>query len=108
MIRPSYQGFENVTRVNNQIEKEKSKALDIITKLNDKGELKYLSISQVKDSITISHKSSNSVFNFTQKLIDDQFKKNKIGNARSYENVLRTIKKFRNRKDLNFQSNYDF
>ncbi len=50
-IRSSYKGFQNVTRVNNQIEKEKSKALDIITKLNDKGELRYSSISQIKNSM---------------------------------------------------------
>lgn len=108
-IRSSFKGFQNVTRVNNQIEKEKSRALDIITKLNDKGKLRYASISQIKNSIVTSKKSTNSVFNYTQKLIDDLFEKNKIGNARSYQNVLREIKKFRNKRDLVFEEiNYDF
>ncbi|MDA0197009.1 MAG: site-specific integrase [Bacteroidetes bacterium] len=108
-IRTSFQGFENVTRVNNQIEKEKSRALDIVTKLNDKGQLRYASIAQVKNSIVISKSSIQSVFGYTQKLINDLLEKNKIGNARSYRNVLREIKKFRNNRDLSFaELNYDF
>ena len=43
-VKKSYKGVSSVTRLNNQIEKEKTYAMDIILKLYELGTLKTLSI----------------------------------------------------------------
>ena len=101
-IRASYKGYYNVTRINNEIEKQRAKAIDTLTKLDERGELRLLTINQVKDKLTNPIKKGDTVFNFTQSLIDELREKKKIGNARSYDNVLREIKKFRKNKDFSF------
>ncbi|XOV92055.1 MAG: phage integrase SAM-like domain-containing protein [Bacteroidota bacterium] len=107
-IKATYNGIDNIKRTNNHLIKEKAKIMDLLTKLDERGELNYLSLSQLKDKI-VSRNRKETVFNFIQKIIDDMIKKQKIGNARSYKNVLREIKKFRKEVDLPFSElNYDF
>lgn len=107
-IRQSYNGLDNITRANNWLEKQKAKALDIITRLKDTGELNGLSIKELKDRI-VSKGQKTTVFDFIEGLIADLIKKQKVGNARSYRNVLREIKNFRKGRDFTFHElNYSF
>lgn len=107
-IRNSYSGFDNITRINNFIEKLKSKAIDKLTRLNDENELSFLSIADIKEKNS-SKVQDTSFFSFSEKLIMDLLIENRIGNARSYKNVLREVKKFRNNKDFSFRElNYQF
>lgn len=107
-IRQSYNGLDNITRANNWLEKQKAKALDIITRLKDTGELNGLSIKELKDRI-VSKGQKATVFDFIEGLIADLIKKQKVGNARSYRNVLREIKNFRKGRDFTFHElNYSF
>ena len=103
-IRTSYKGMSNIARVNNLIEKEKAKALDIITKLEDQNKLNFLSIKEVKERINKKN-SQTTFFDYTTELIKDLIEKQKIGNARSYSNVLREVKKFCKKRDFKF---YEF
>ncbi|WP_282036287.1 tyrosine-type recombinase/integrase [Saccharicrinis aurantiacus] len=53
--------------------------------------------------------TDQSVFNYTAKIIVELKQQNRIGNARSYENCLREMKVFRNKRDLSFNElNYSF
>ncbi|MBS1619453.1 MAG: site-specific integrase, partial [Bacteroidetes bacterium] len=47
-IRPSYRGTESVTRLNNQLQKRKTEAIDVITKLEEIGTLEAYSVTQLK------------------------------------------------------------
>ena len=106
-IRASYKAYDNITRINNQIEKQRAAAIDTLTKLDEKKELRLLSINQVKDKIVNRYKKGDSVFNFTYKLIEELKEKQKLGNARSYDNVLREVKKFQKDRDISFyEMNY--
>lgn len=107
-IRKSYKGLENVTRINNLLTKERSKALDIIARLHDRNELAYLSITELKGLISTKG-SKETFFEYTEKQIKELIKLNRIGNARNYSNILREVKKFRNDVDFPFRElNYTF
>ncbi|NQZ78014.1 MAG: site-specific integrase [Ekhidna sp.] len=108
MVRTSYRGFENVTRVNNTLHRKRGEALDTITKLEDKKELVALSVTGVKERI-LGRYSKVTFYSYTQRLIDEFVSKGRIGNARSYKNVLREVRKFTKDVDFGFEElTYDF
>ncbi|WP_276366312.1 site-specific integrase [Chryseolinea sp. H1M3-3] len=98
-IKKGFKGFDNVARINNILEKERSQAFDIISKLHDRKELSYLSIVDLKNRI-VAKGAKDSFFRYTEKLIAKFQEQKRIGNARSYSNVLREVKKFRNEIDF--------
>ncbi len=100
-IKPTYPGYDNVTRINNHVEKQKAKAIDILTKLQERNELRYLSIQEVKQRISGKAKNQ-SFFSFTKKLIRSLAAEDRLGTARSYKNVLNQVKKFQKGKDFSF------
>ena len=107
-IRKSYKGLENVTRVNNFLEKERARALDIITKLHDRNELAFLSITDLKGLISTKGNKAT-FFEYAEKQIEELVKQNRIGNARNYKNILREVRKFRKEVDFSFRElNYQF
>ncbi|MFA8299151.1 MAG: phage integrase SAM-like domain-containing protein [Hyphomicrobiales bacterium] len=107
-VRSSYKGIENISRANNMLEKTKAKYLDIINQLNEKEELNTISLTEVKDKL-IGNNSLTSVFPFTRKMIDEFYKQERIGNARSYKSVLAELKRFRDNKDFSFNElTYNF
>jgi hypothetical protein len=101
VIKKTYKGFGNITRVNNHILKQKAKAIDRLTKLDEEDKLKYMSVPQVKEKLGRKSKTS-SFFQFTEEIIQSLLEEKRIGNARSYRNVLREIKKFRKNVDFPF------
>lgn len=106
-IKPSYQGTESVTRLNNQHRKKVAEALDIISKLEEKKVLQTLTIQHLKELI---EKSNNlSFYKYTENMIAEMRKANRIGNARSYEGVVSILKSYMNDKELTFGDiTYDF
>ncbi len=107
-IKNGYKAIENVTRLNNLLAKERSYALDIITKLHDRNELGFLSITDLKNLIS-SKGNKSSFFEYTEKQIAELIKLKRIGNARNYSNILREVKKFRNEVDFPFRElNFSF
>ncbi|MBS1619923.1 MAG: site-specific integrase [Bacteroidetes bacterium] len=101
-IKPSYKGTESVTRLNNFLQKKKSEAIDIITKLDEKKTLDSLTVTQIKD--LISKKSdSGSFFEYGQTLVDGLLETNRLGNYRSYKCALSVLKKFNSNRDLSFR-----
>ncbi len=107
-VKKSYTMVSNITRLNNYIAKQKTNAYDVITQLQDKGELDGLSIGELKERI-INKNKSISFYEYTEGIIGDLRKANKIGNARAYKNCLNAIKNFQNDVDLDFyEINYKF
>jgi len=107
-FRNTFKGSESPQRLNNFLVKRKAQLVDIITRLEEKGDLKYLSVIQLKEKL-ITNGGTQSVFAFTENLIADLVEAKRIGTARSYREVLRSVKVFRNQKDLSFNElNFDF
>ncbi|MDC7218195.1 MAG: site-specific integrase [Spirochaetales bacterium] len=109
-IKSSCKQFDNLSRINNLLHKRKSQAFDILTKLDDDGELDSLPMSEVKTAI-LGEKTrvKMSVIEFMNQLIEDMTKAGKVGNARVYKMVANRLESFTNGKKLNFDSiNYAF
>jgi len=98
----------NITRLNNYLAKQKTNAYDVITQLQDKGELSSLSVSELKERI-INKNKSISVSDYTEDVIQGMKVSRKFGNAAAYQNCLNAIKSFQNEVDLDFdQINYKY
>lgn len=108
VVRKSYKGADSVTRLNNEIRKQRAEALDIVMKLHDKGLLNSMSVTELKDKIE-QQNANLSFFGFTQQLIDDLKQANRFGTARSYKGVASVLREFAKGKELSFQDiNYQF
>lgn len=107
-IRSSYKGTESHTRLNNLLVKRKTQMTDILTKLEDKGDLKNLTLSQVKERVCPST-DTGTVFGYIELLILELAKAKRIGTARSYRCVLGILRAFTNGRDIQFgELNLDF
>lgn len=108
VILPSHKGTESVARLNNFLQKKKSAANDVITKLEEAKKLDTLSVHELKELIE-KKPQKESFFSFTQSHIKDLLEANRIGNARAYSSTLGVLKTYCNGKDLTFHElNTDF
>lgn len=107
-IKKSYGNSVTVKKLNNNLLKAKVRAINIIEQLNEKEELNYLSISQIKNKIT-KKATVNSFFEYSNSIIEDLKKVERYGNANSYYAITKILKKFNNGNDLKFNEvNYEF
>jgi integrase/recombinase XerD len=107
-IRRSYKGVTSINRLNNILAKEKTEAMDIINKLQDKKRLNHMGIMQLKTLIANKSKYE-SFFEFGNLLMIQMKEMNRFGNAQSYYHILRAVKRFTKGRDLKFNEiNYEF
>jgi len=107
-VKFSYQGAYSVPHLNTILLKELTRANSILNKLIDSGELNYLSIREIKERIVQNNKFE-SFFAFGEKLVEEFRQQNRLGTARSYDFLLKRLRKFNKGRDLKFnQLNYDF
>ncbi|WP_142784680.1 tyrosine-type recombinase/integrase [Changchengzhania lutea] len=107
-IKKPYSDSMTVKKLNNKLLKAKVRAINIIDQLNEKEELNYLSISQIKNKIT-KKVTVNSFFEYSNSIIEDLKKVERYGNANSYYAITKILKKFNNENDLKFNEvNYEF
>lgn len=108
LIRKTYTGISSVTRLNNQIEKVKTDAMDVILKLHESGILQTLSITSLKDRIT-QKETKDSFLQFATQCVDELVKAHRVGTARSYKGLISVLKEYHKGKDLLFEEvTYDF
>jgi integrase/recombinase XerD len=108
VVRKTYEGVNSVTRLNNIIQKKRSDAMDIIMKLDEHGELNALSVADLRSKID-KPVASISFFKYADEIIEDLKSANRIGTARSYQDVINVLKKYCNEKELYFKNiTYDF
>jgi site-specific recombinase XerD len=101
-IKKNCPGIENATRVNNLLDKERARALDVLTRLHDRDELKTLSLSELKAKIE-RQEADMTFFVFTEELVQSLVEQKRIGTANYYRNVLREVSNFRKQKDFQFR-----
>ncbi len=101
LVRKSYSGVENFTRLNNQIKKKASKALDVILKLDETGVLNALSLADLRDKID-SQDKPKSFFTFADVFVKELAASNRIGTSRSYGEVVNVLRSYMGEKDLAF------
>lgn len=99
-------GYPNFKKVNHLLQKKKTELDDLIVDFATSG--KSYSLEELESKFLGSVKKTT-VFSYCQDVIDRLMKSNKVGNAYVYKDLLRTLKKFRNDKDLEFSDiNYYF
>ena len=92
-VKKSYKGTSNVTRLNNEIQKKKSDALDSILKLGDSKKAVLSTVTDVKQRIDPDFQN-RSFYDFGDKLIKELTSAERIGTARSYQLLLNVLKTF--------------
>lgn len=108
LVKKSYKGVNSVTRLNNLIQKKKSEAMETITKLEESGKLRFLSVKQLKERIT-NVNAPSSLFAFGDRLVEEMKQAQQHGNARTYKMVLSILKSHYKGTDLRLEElNYDF
>lgn len=107
-VKKTFRGVASISRLNNMLLKEKTRATDIINLLFEKGEIDFLSITQIKDKIVRKNKYE-SFFEFGYSLVEDLKISRRYGNARNYSGVLGTLKSYNKNRDLKINElNYGY
>jgi integrase/recombinase XerD len=107
-VKRAFKGTSSVSKLNNQLLKEKTRAVDIINDLNEKDELNFLSILQLKKKI-VKTASLDSFFKFSEDIVDELKAAERYGNANTYYAVIKVLEKFADGNDIKFNEiNYDF
>jgi len=101
ILKNSYKGTQSVTRLNNQLQKKKSEALDIIAKLDERKTLDTYTSVGLKQLIGRKPDQA-SFFKFAENVANELRKAKRIGNARSYESAIGALRKFVGGRDLTF------
>jgi site-specific recombinase XerD len=107
-IKPTYKGTQSVARLNNQLQKKKSEAIDTVAKLDEKKTLNTYTVVQLKQLIE-RKPDQGSFFKYAEQVMAELKEAKRIGNARAYKSAVSAIKKFVSGKDLTFlEINLDF
>lgn len=100
-VKPSFRGTESVSRLNNQLQKKKTAALDLIAKLDERKTLDTFSVLQLKQLIE-KKPERTSFFAYAQSLITELKEAKRIGTARAYEDAIAAVKNFVGNRDVTF------
>ena len=100
-VKRAFKGTSSVSKLNNQLLKEKTRAVDIINDLNEKDELNFLSILQLKKKI-VKTASFDSFFKFSEDIVDELKAAERYGNANTYYAVIKVLEKFADGNDIKF------
>lgn len=107
-VKQNYKKVESVRFFNTILLKENARINEILNKLYDRGELQYLSISQIKSRIT-KKTNYSSFLEYGNHLVEELIIVRRFGTARSYKFTLKIMKTFTNKNDIKFNEvNYDF
>jgi integrase/recombinase XerD len=107
-VKSSYRGTQSVNRLNNYLQKKKSEAIDAITKLDERGRLDTLTITEIKKHLE-GKSGGESFFAYADSLIEAMTKALQIGNARTYQFTVNVLRAYVHDRDLSFREiNYEF
>jgi len=98
-VKTSCRSVQNVTRLNNYLQKQKSNALDVLTQLQDSGEIHALPSKEIKHRIK-GDKRNNFVLAFAEEIIAELEQAGKVGNARVYRTLQNSLKNYLDDRDI--------
>lgn len=99
VIRKSCPLFQNVARINNILQKRKASYYDKVTKLDEEGKLDKMSLKEIKLFLLDERENTHTIA-FFEAIISEMRQAGKVGNARVYDMVKRSV--------VNFVDNQDF
>lgn len=98
-IKSNCKSVGNTTRLNNLLQKRRTEAIEIITKLDDDGLLRSLSLKEIRSRITGTSKAGYT-YAFFDDVIARMQQAGQVGNARIYEQTYKSIKRFAGETDF--------
>ena len=98
-VKSACKTIGNTTRFNALIHKEKQKALDVFTRLDDQGLLDRLSFKEIKERLLQKH-SELMTLAYGESIIAQLKETGKHGNARVYDTMIRSLRDYRKGKDF--------
>lgn len=99
-VRASCPDFENIIRINAKLQKEKTKALNKLLKLEEDGSLDSLSLRDLKGRLKEKTANTAMTLDFFSIVITEMEESKRFGNARVYDIVSQSISKFVQEKDF--------
>lgn len=107
-IKKAFSGTSSVSKLNNRLLKEKTRAIDIVNDLYENKKLNFLTVLQLKSRI-VKTVSNDSFYEYSLRLVKELNDAKHFGNANTYYAITKVLKKFHDRNDLKFNDvNYDF
>jgi site-specific recombinase XerD len=107
-IRGSYKGTDALFHLNNLLLKELVSYQDKVNKLQESGELEFISIKQLKNRLVGKNKY-DSFFEFGEVKVVELKASNRFGTAQSYHHLINILRKFIKGRDVKFNEiNYEF
>lgn len=101
-VKATCSDFENITRFNNWLLKQKSKALNRLSVLHDEGKLMRLSASDIKESLSEENEEIMTL-DFCSSIISEMELSKRFGNARVYTTLYRSITNYVKGKDFSLK-----
>lgn len=98
-VRTGSKEVGNVTRFNNYLQKKKSEAIETIMQLEDDGLLLSMSMKEVRNRIKGGNNAGDT-YAFFEEVIAQMNSAGQVGNARVYQMVYNSIKKFGGKQDF--------
>ncbi|MCG8329823.1 MAG: site-specific integrase [Chitinophagales bacterium] len=98
-VKHSCKSIGSTTRFNALIHSQKQKALDVITRLDERGQLKRLSFPEIKKHL-IGNQTDLMLLAYGEEVIARIHKTGKHGNARVYQLMLNSVRNFVKSKDI--------
>lgn len=98
-IRSSCDKYSNVTRENKKIKKKSGEAFELLSLLDDSGELNKMSISDIKKRILKENKPTL-LSEYTKEIILEMKATGRLGNARAYHEFLQWVIKYNGTADI--------
>ena len=107
-IKGAYKGTDSLFHLNNMILKELVAYQDKVNKLKESGELRFLSIKQLKNRLVGKNKY-DSFFEFGESKVAELKATKRFGTAQSYQHLINILRKFTKGRDVKFNEvNYEF
>lgn len=101
-IASSCKTLPNTTRANIKIQQQKTKALELLAKLDEREELGTLTMQEIK-TFLLGGNTKAMVLDFGRAVIAQMKSAGKVGNARVYQTMLNSINTFLDAKDVPFK-----
>ena len=98
-VKATCKTITNVTRLNSLLLRKKSEAMNILTQLQDNGELAQMSTKEIKSRIT-GKRSQVYVIEFADTIIGELMEAKKVGNASVYKTMRNSIRTYLKGRDI--------
>lgn len=98
-IKPKCPSIQNVTRLNNRLQKQRAEYMERLIALQDEGQLQRMSMAEIKQRLT-GKQMETMVIAFANTIIAELTEAKKVGNAAVYKTMRNSVQTYCKNKDV--------